>query len=99
VPPSVKLTITGKLQVGSVIHFTIHETDLTPPLSRSQASGVASSEISFGDGSVYHTHRLASHIYKRARSYRITVIVTDKAGNTTRFVEEVKIAPAAKPKP
>ncbi|MGH2894533.1 MAG: hypothetical protein ACRDPM_14905 [Solirubrobacteraceae bacterium] len=72
-----------------------------PPagLPRSAASGVATVYVNWGDGSPRARIRrtTARHVYKRIRTYRITITLTDRAHNQTVIVHKVKIR--AKPKP
>jgi hypothetical protein len=98
VPPVVTFKLTGRQRVGSVVHVGIRATDAPPPLARSQASGIASIEVKFGDGHSYVVTRGKYHVYHRAAHYTVTVIVTDKAGNVTTVKRRIRIAPAPKPK-
>jgi hypothetical protein len=38
-------------------------------------------------------------VFTRAGRYRLTVVATDRAGNKTTVVRDLKIAPKPKPKP
>ncbi|MFZ0041488.1 MAG: PKD domain-containing protein [Solirubrobacteraceae bacterium] len=65
-----------------------------PPLGlpKSDASGVASVQVRWGDGT---TSKLSghtkTHVYKRRRTYRVTLIVKDRAGNKTTITHKLKI--------
>jgi hypothetical protein len=98
-PPVVKLAVTGRRRVGSVVHVAVNATDAPPPLPRSEASGIAKVQITFGDGHSYIVKRGKYHVYHRAGGFKVTVIVTDKAGNAATAVTSIRIAPKPKPKP
>jgi hypothetical protein len=71
-----------------------------PPagLPPSDASGVAGLTIRWGDGTITRVKRgtrRVLHTYRRSGRYRITIRVTDRAGNQTRLVRRVKIARAS----
>ena len=55
--------------------------------------------VNWGDGSPRARIRrtTASHVYKRIRTYTLTLTLTDRAGNRTVIVHRLKIK--AKPKP
>lgn len=94
--PHVTLKITGTKAVGSVLRATVSYTDAPHHLPHADASGVKTVQIKWGDGKkafITHTHR-ATHVYKRRRSYTVTVIVFDRAGNRTVVTRRLKIARA-----
>jgi hypothetical protein len=107
VPPRVSLTITGVRTVKSTLKLHINDTDSPPPLPPSDASGIASVQIGWGDGShstishsqIHNRTHNQDHAYRRRGTYAVTVIVKDRAGNRTALVREVKIKPRPKPKP
>jgi hypothetical protein len=55
--------------------------------------------VHFGDGSIYPIRRGKFHSYKRAGRYKVSVKITDRAGNVTTLTTTLKIAPKPKPKP
>ncbi len=109
VPPAVTLSLSGKQQAGSALHAEVTYTDAPPPEPAADAAGIASVVISWGDGSVspvadgtgsvYAIAHQTYHVYSKPGRYRLTVIATDRAANTTTLVRELKIAPKPKPKP
>jgi hypothetical protein len=113
VPPAVTLSLTGKQQAGSTLHATVTYTDAPAPEPPADASGVARVVIGWGDGSrsivangtasVYAIAHRINHIYRKQGRYRLTVTATDRAGNATTVVQELRIKPkpkpTAKPKP
>ena len=95
---------TWKLSGSSIVNtreqLRVSYTDPPPRgLPRSDASGVATVYVKWGDGSPRARIRrtTASHVYRRIRSDTITITLIDRAGNTTRIVHKLKIK--AKPKP
>lgn len=99
VPPTVTVSLTGKLRAGSVVHAYVAYTDAPAPLLPADASGIASVTIKWGDGTSYSITHGKFHVYKRAGRYLLSAIVTDQAGNTTTITRLVKIVPKPKPKP
>jgi hypothetical protein len=105
IAPLVKTSVLGTRQVLKRLHTYISYGDPPPPLQpAADASGVAKVTVNWGD----HTplvklkplvnHR-SFHTYLKPGSYKVTVTVTDKAGNSTRTVTVVKVKPKPKPKP
>ena len=99
VPPAVTLTMTGRQRAGSVVHVYVAYTDAPPPEPPAAASGIASVVVNWGDGSSYTISHGKFHVYAHAGQYRLTVTVTDRAGNATTVTQPVTIAPKPKPKP
>ena len=97
IPPSANLTLTGKLQVGSVVHVYVSYTDSPPPVAPADASGVVSVIVNWGDGTSYPITHGKFHVYPRAGRYRLTVTVTDRAGNVTTLTDQVRILPKPSP--
>jgi hypothetical protein len=93
VPPSVTLSLTGKLRVGVPLHANARYTDARPPEPRGAASGIASVLIRWGDGSRDRISHGKSHVYRRAGRITVSVTVTDRAGNATTVARHVRIAP------
>jgi PKD domain len=98
VAPTLAVTRSGTPSVGSAVTLTLRYRDAPPAgLPARDASGVATLTIRWGDGTVVEvkpgTHRSA-HAYRRPGRYKITVVVTDRAGNSRTVVKVVKIAKA-----
>jgi hypothetical protein len=95
VAPAVKLGLRVLRLAGVKLHAKLSYADL-PPAGEpaSDASGVARVVILWGDGAVTRlrlgAHR-TDHVYRRVGRYRITVLVSDRAGNVTRVVMKLKI--------
>lgn len=103
VPPLVKTSVLGTRQVLKRLHAFINYGDPPPPLQpAADASGIAKVTINWGDRTQLVALKLgyhrSFHTYVKPGRYRVTVTVTDKAGNRTRTVTTVKIKPKPKPK-
>ncbi len=99
VPPAATLKLTGTSVVNTHERLRVNYSDPPPAgLPRSAASGVSKVYLSWGDGSPRTRIRRtsASHVYKRIRTYRITITLWDRAGNRAVVVHKLKIK--AKPK-
>jgi hypothetical protein len=97
--PQASFTLTGRLRAGSYLHIYVRYTDAPPPEPGAAASGVASAQVKWGDGSSDKISHGKFHAYRRAGRYTVTVIVKDRAGNTTTLRRQLKIVPKSKPKP
>ena len=91
VAPVGRLTLTGRKQVGSYLHMYVSYTDSPPPEPRASASGIAQVVVNWGDGNTYVIKHGKFHAYMRPGRYRLTVTLTDRAGNTTKLVQMVRI--------
>jgi hypothetical protein len=98
IAPQLHTKLSRKRTLGSTLHLTVRDTDTPPGLTRSQASGIAEVLVKWGDGkrARYGTRAGKSHVYAKAKTYKLTVVATDRAGNTTQVVLRVTIK---KPKP
>jgi hypothetical protein len=56
---------------------------------------MALTRVRWGDGATSTGGRSSTHVYRRARSYTITVTGTDRAGNRTVVTRTLRIARAA----
>jgi hypothetical protein len=97
VAPKVSLKLTGIRRVGAVLHASVSYTDSPPPEPRQSASGVASAQVKWGDGTSSKIIHSEAHAYALPGRYTLSVIVTDRAGNKTKLTRPIRIA--AKPKP
>ncbi len=100
VAPRLSARLSRTRRAGAILILRLSYRDAPPAgLPAADASGVATLTIRWGDGTTTRikpgTHRLL-HSYRRPGHYRITVTVTDRAGNQTRIVRRVKIAKAKK---
>ena len=96
-PPAVAITLTGQPYAGAPLKLHLVYTDSPAPLSPADASGIAKVKILYGDRTTEITRRhYRLHAYRKPGRYRLTVYVTDKAGNTSKLTLTVRIT--AKPK-
>jgi hypothetical protein len=100
VPPTGAMTLYGRQLTGSMLHVFVTYVDLQPAGEPpTDASGVANVVVRWGDGTVVPltlgSHR-SFHAYLRPGHYMLSLLVTDRAGNSTRQVFSVNIV---KPKP
>jgi hypothetical protein len=98
VRPRVTFTLKGTRQIGKVLRLTVKTSDRPPvAIPPTTASGVVSVVVKFGDGKSFRIRRTKDHVYTRARRYRLTIIVKDRAGNKTTVVRTVKISAGTGP--
>ncbi len=93
--PHVKLRLRSPAVARTKLRANLAYTDPAPAGEpRSDASGVAKVLIRWGDGTSTRlrlgTHVL-THAYRRAGRYRITVLVSDRAGNLTRLTSKLRV--------
>jgi hypothetical protein len=101
VHPLATLRLSGRRTVGLRQTIAVTRSDPPPPGAASTAaSGLASTVVRWGDGARVQIGRTARHTFKRARTYTVTVTVTDRAGNRTVVTRKLTIKPKPKkPKP
>jgi hypothetical protein len=106
VPPAAKVTIPARIRFGARAIAGLTYADLPPAgAPASDASGLASAAVGWGDGTttpLTHGKRFIGHLYTRARRYTITLVVTDNAGNVTRVTAQIRVfkpSPKAKTEP
>jgi hypothetical protein len=98
VPPTVAYKLTGRLQVGSELHVYVTYSDAPRGLPASDGSGVNLVTVNWGDGSVDTVTHGKYHAYAVAGRYRLTITVTDRAGNVTKETQVLQIKSPPKPK-
>jgi hypothetical protein len=91
VPPRGTVRITGTRRVGMPLTISVRARDYGPGLPRRDASGVASVKMRFSGGGRTLKARDAIHVYTRSGTYRLTVTITDRAGNRTVLIRRLKI--------
>jgi hypothetical protein len=101
-PPVVKTTHSRKLEAGKALTLTLRYRDPPNPAEPgSQASGVATETVNWGDGTAVVTGKKLlrpRHVYPSPGRYTVTVTVTDRAGNATTSTRVLTIKPQPKPK-
>ncbi len=96
--PIVTFQLGGKPQVGKELHLYVSYSDTPPSGTPAQGSGVKSIVVNWGDGSSDTITHGKFHSYQLPGRYRLTISVTDKAGNTTVRTDQLQIKPKPKPK-
>jgi hypothetical protein len=91
IPPRARLTFSGVARARSIVRIKVRYTDITPSTARA-GSGVASVIVKWGDGATARIGQFAAHAYARQGKYRVTVIVTDRAGNVGTLTRGIRIA-------
>jgi hypothetical protein len=95
--PTVSYRLTGKLLSGKELHIKVQYSDAPPGGTPAQGSGVAKVVVNWGDGFKYTITHGKYHRYLRPGRYRLTVTVTDKAGNRTKQTTVLRIKPKSQP--
>ena len=101
VPPAGAMRLYGPPLAKTAVHVYVNYID-RPPAGEpvTDASGVRDVVVRWGDGTVVRiklgTHR-SFHAYRRPGHYVIALLVTDRAGNSSRQVIRVAVL-ASKPK-
>jgi hypothetical protein len=93
--PRAKLTVPQAAALRTPFRLKAGYSDAPPAgAPRSDASGVSRVTVRWGDGSSTRLKpgiHLADHVYRKTGRYRITLLVTDRAGNVTRVVKRLKV--------
>ncbi|MBV8998806.1 MAG: hypothetical protein JO304_07085, partial [Solirubrobacterales bacterium] len=102
VAPTLSAAVGGSRRTGSATVLRLSYRDVPPAgLPASDASGVSGLTVRWGDGTVTHvkpgTHRIV-HTYRRARRYRVTIVIVDKAGNQRTLARRLEIKNPASPR-
>ena len=95
--PAVNFSLTGARRAGSVLHLDVTYPDAPPGEPRTGASGTAEVIVNWGDRRAFRIRHSKFYAYRRAGTYRLTITVKDRAGNTSTLVRRLRIAPAGKP--
>jgi hypothetical protein len=93
-PPRVSFRFTGPRHVRSRVRIHVSYSDVYGGITRAQASGTRSVKVRWGNGSTSRIvlgRHVASHVYRRRRTYTVTVTAVDKAGNQTVARSRLKI--------
>lgn len=97
VAPRVTVKLSGRRVVALKQTIAVTRTDPPPAGAASTvASGLASTQLRWGDGSHAQIGHTATHTYKRAGSYTVKVTVADRAGNRTVVIRKLTIKPKPK---
>lgn len=91
VAPTATLSLSGKRLVGVSVHAFVRYADRPPAQPGARASGVLRVRINWGDRTRSKIAHRASHAYRRPGRYKITVTVSDRAGNVHRIKRMIRI--------
>ncbi len=94
IPPSVHIRLGGRRTAGSRLVLRVRATDAVV-VPRAAASGIKEVRVKWGDGTSSRINQSKTHLYPAARRYKITVTVTDRAGNKTVVVLKIRISAAS----
>jgi hypothetical protein len=100
IDPRASLRVAGRHVRGPRLRVRLHAVDATAThLPRSTASGLRHVVVAWGDGRHTRVPARAArgrvrlrHVYRRRGTYRVTLTVTDRAGNRVRIVHRVTVA-------
>ncbi len=98
VPPTVSYKLSGRLHADSELHLSVTYSDAPPGLPATDGSGVNLVTVDWGDGTKDTITHGKYHAYKVAGRYRLTIKVTDRAGNVTQQTQAVRITKPSKRK-
>ncbi len=99
IPPRVSaLTLAGRRRAGTALHLHVLALDTPPGLPATDGSGVARILVKWGDGTSDVIRNWRYHVYRKPGRYRITVRVTDRAGNVTTVVLSLRVKAKRAPK-
>ncbi len=93
IAPSARVSLSGTRRVGASVRLQVRYSDVRAPEPAADASGVASVSVAWGDGVRAKIGHLKSHAYRRPGLYRLTVTVTDRAGNKATVLRFLRIVP------
>lgn len=95
VRPRVRFTLSGRRRAHRSLTLHLHAVDAPADQPGAQASGVANVRILWGDGSklvLDGNTKSAAHVYVHRGMFRISVKVTDRAGNRRTVSHTVRVA-------
>jgi hypothetical protein len=92
VAPTLQFTLTGAERAGTRLRLRVRASDAPPPEPAVAASGIATVTVNWGDRASATISRTAVHAYARPGRYRLTVTVSDRAGNSTTLARRLRIA-------
>ncbi len=98
VPPIVSIELPRTVRAGTAVHLFVTDTDAVPPQPAADASGIAKIKVRWGDRTSAVIGHGKYHLYRHPGSYRVTVTVTDRAGNATTVRQRIRIEPRPRPK-
>jgi hypothetical protein len=97
-PPIVSVRVTGQRHPLSPLRAYVRAHDTRPGLGSGQVSGVSTIQVRWGDGYSPFVRYVSGHAYRRRGTYRLTVIVKDRAGNQTVIHKTIHVTLVPKKK-
>jgi hypothetical protein len=97
-PQIMAFTLTGSRRAGAALRVHVVASDARNTVPAAEASGVKSILVRWGDRSSEVIRAWRDHVYAKPGRYRITIVVTDRAGNVTRSVMTIRVKPKPKAK-
>jgi hypothetical protein len=94
VRPTGRVQVRGSHKAGAGLRVRVGYRDVGPGGRVKLASGVAKVTVKWGDGSLARLRRgrhLRFHAYRAPGRYKLTVIITDRAGNRRVLVRRISI--------
>jgi len=101
-PPVGTFTLGGADRINATLHLRVRYSDVQPGVPPADTSGVATVVVNWGDRTSNRIRvQTATHRYLRPGHYKLTITITDRAGNRTVLSHELRITtkgPAKKKK-
>jgi hypothetical protein len=92
IPPTGTFTLSGSDRPGALLHLRVNYADVPAGVPPADTSGVATVLVNWGDRASNRIRvHTATHRYKRTGRYKLTITITDRAGNRTVLTRELRI--------
>lgn len=91
VAPAATVRLSGRRRAGAKLQIRVIASDTAPPASPATASGIAHITVYWGDRTRSMFRGRKAHVYAKHGRYKLTVVVSDRAGNRTKIVRYVVI--------
>jgi hypothetical protein len=96
-PPVGTFTLTGTQRVNGLLHLRVRYADVQPGILAADTSGVATVLVKWGDRTSNRIRvQTATHRYLRTGRYKMTITITDRAGNSTVLTKVLHITTTGK---
>jgi hypothetical protein len=91
-PPVGMFKLSGTERVNGLLHLRVQYSDVRTGVLAADASGVATVFVDWGDKTSARIRvQTATHRYLRTGRYRMTITITDRAGNRTVLSQQIRI--------
>jgi hypothetical protein len=92
-PPVGQLRLSGKERVGATLHLRVRYSDVSGGVPAADTSGVVTVFVNWGDRTTSRIRvQTASHQYLRPGRFRLTITITDRAGNRSVLTKQIRIS-------